>query len=286
MCPNDTVFDQQHLVCTNWFEVDCRQAVQLFLNDFGHKKSAADAGQDNNNNNEDEYTYRDYDYYSFKDDDDDGQSNSQSNRFLANSSPASGGNRGAGRGQEQVRGGFRGQQNSNNNNVFRGNNNNNNNVGSSFVTRRPPVAQTAAPPPPSTTAIPVGIAGNSAAATTRRTRPRVKSDIRARKNNQGNKRNRFNGGGRNNIRGGGNRNTFDSQGRPQGNRFRQPQVRPDGRPPRVKSNLRGRNRNNGFRESPRTKLGNKVVGEPRDNIKFVKTTITTTTTSTASTATT
>ena len=38
LCPNDTVFDQQNLVCTNWFEVDCQQSVALFLSDFGHKK--------------------------------------------------------------------------------------------------------------------------------------------------------------------------------------------------------------------------------------------------------
>ena len=38
LCPNDTVFDQQNLVCTNWFEVDCQQSVALFLSDFGTKK--------------------------------------------------------------------------------------------------------------------------------------------------------------------------------------------------------------------------------------------------------
>jgi hypothetical protein len=31
------VFDQQNLVCANWFDVDCEQSVALFLNDFGHK---------------------------------------------------------------------------------------------------------------------------------------------------------------------------------------------------------------------------------------------------------
>jgi len=40
LCPNDTVFDQQHLVCTNWFEVDCHAQIELvplqfFTNDFG-----------------------------------------------------------------------------------------------------------------------------------------------------------------------------------------------------------------------------------------------------------
>ena len=38
LCPNDTVFDQQNLVCTNWFEVDCQQSVALFLSDFGRKE--------------------------------------------------------------------------------------------------------------------------------------------------------------------------------------------------------------------------------------------------------
>ena len=37
LCPNDTVFDQQNLVCTNWFEVDCAQSVQLFATDFGFR---------------------------------------------------------------------------------------------------------------------------------------------------------------------------------------------------------------------------------------------------------
>ena len=37
LCPNDTVFDQQNLVCTNWFEVDCTQSVQLFAQDFGFR---------------------------------------------------------------------------------------------------------------------------------------------------------------------------------------------------------------------------------------------------------
>ena len=41
LCPNDTVFDQQNLVCTNWFEVDCQQSVALFLSDFGTKKLTA-----------------------------------------------------------------------------------------------------------------------------------------------------------------------------------------------------------------------------------------------------
>ena len=31
LCPNDTVFDQQHLVCTNWFEVDCHAQLAVRL---------------------------------------------------------------------------------------------------------------------------------------------------------------------------------------------------------------------------------------------------------------
>merc|ERR1719483_1901486 len=46
LCPNDTVFDQQHLVCTNWFEVDCHAQLalvplQFFTNDFGIKRESA-----------------------------------------------------------------------------------------------------------------------------------------------------------------------------------------------------------------------------------------------------
>ena len=29
LCPNDTVFDQQHLVCSNWFDVDCQRSTQV-----------------------------------------------------------------------------------------------------------------------------------------------------------------------------------------------------------------------------------------------------------------
>lgn len=40
LCPNDTVFDQQHLVCTNWFEVDCHAQLAFFTNDFGIKRDS------------------------------------------------------------------------------------------------------------------------------------------------------------------------------------------------------------------------------------------------------
>ena len=29
LCPNDTVFDQQHLVCSNWFDVDCQRSLEV-----------------------------------------------------------------------------------------------------------------------------------------------------------------------------------------------------------------------------------------------------------------
>ena len=31
LCPNDTVFDQQHLVCSNWFDVDCQRSTQVWI---------------------------------------------------------------------------------------------------------------------------------------------------------------------------------------------------------------------------------------------------------------
>ena len=45
LCPNDTVFDQQNLVCTNWFEVDCTQSVQLFAHDFGLRGGGGGGGE-------------------------------------------------------------------------------------------------------------------------------------------------------------------------------------------------------------------------------------------------
>jgi len=52
LCPNDTVFDQQHLVCTNWFDVDCSQSFQFFPHDFAFDKTVPDEYQ---------YEYPDYD---------------------------------------------------------------------------------------------------------------------------------------------------------------------------------------------------------------------------------
>lgn len=51
LCPNDTVFDQQHLVCTNWFEVDCHAQLalvplQFFNNDFGIKRGSSFEDED------------------------------------------------------------------------------------------------------------------------------------------------------------------------------------------------------------------------------------------------
>ena len=281
LCPNDTVFDQQHLVCTNWFEVDCQQSVRLFLEDFGHKKEP---------NMREEYEdedvdYHDYDYYSFKDDrrgeketrrQQQQQQQEQGfgkNRFLGDSLPAfSSGNRDAGREQEQNRGGFQGQhQQDSNKGIFgegrrggggrrpSGSRGFNSNSNSQHL-----------PPPSSTTAIPVGISAPET--TTRRTKPRVKSDILAAKHNVGSNKRR-----KNNFHG--NRVFFDKQGRQQVSKFQQPQVRPDGKKPRVKSNLRGRHRGSvgagggkgGLRphKTQRTKLGKKVTGVPRQNVKFI-----------------
>jgi len=41
LCPNDTVFDQQNLVCTNWFEVDCKQSIHFFAQEIGLKEPGA-----------------------------------------------------------------------------------------------------------------------------------------------------------------------------------------------------------------------------------------------------
>ena len=53
LCPNDTVFDQQHLVCTNWFDVDCQQSLTFFPHDFAFDKGRP----------EDYHDYTDYKNY-------------------------------------------------------------------------------------------------------------------------------------------------------------------------------------------------------------------------------
>nr|XP_040579899.1 myb-like protein P [Lepeophtheirus salmonis] len=86
LCPNDTVFDQQNLVCTNWFEVDCAQSVSLFSNDFGFKDLSGhnnDEDADNSNFNYNEGIS--YEYYEYESENQD----EERNRFLVNSSPAS-----------------------------------------------------------------------------------------------------------------------------------------------------------------------------------------------------
>ena len=76
LCPNDTVFDQQNLVCTNWFEVDCHQSVSFFFQGVGLKHQNQQQQQQQNQKPPDyEYTY---DYTYFYDDYDD------QNRFLVN----------------------------------------------------------------------------------------------------------------------------------------------------------------------------------------------------------
>lgn len=58
LCPNDTVFDQQHLVCTNWFDVDCQQSLTFFPHDF-----AFDKGRPEDYHDYTDYKERpDYDY--------------------------------------------------------------------------------------------------------------------------------------------------------------------------------------------------------------------------------
>lgn len=40
------MFDQQHLVCTNWFEVDCHAQLAFFTNDFGIKRDSSFEDED------------------------------------------------------------------------------------------------------------------------------------------------------------------------------------------------------------------------------------------------
>lgn len=66
LCPNDTVFDQQNLVCTNWFEVDCFQSVKLFTNDFGFKDTKEEVEPQDYSYEE---GFRTYEYYEYEDSD-------------------------------------------------------------------------------------------------------------------------------------------------------------------------------------------------------------------------
>ena len=226
-----------NLVCTNWFEVDCQQSVQIFISEFGHKTQPEDSGHVDDSADYD-YNFNDDEYYYFYEEENPlGQTNDNNgqNRFLANSSPAlnPSGNQGVG-GEQQHQTGFQ-ANNFNGNNVF------DYDYGDDYDVGRPPL------PPTSTTAIPIGVT-----TTTTRRPPRVKSNILQ------NTRNRP---GRPN----------NQQHRPPTTKpkFAQPKVRPDGRPPRVKSNLRGnKNKNNGLNERPRNKQGNRVQIS-KENIEFV-----------------
>ena len=119
LCPNDTVFDQQNLVCTNWFEVDCHQSVSFFFQGVGIKtspkeepKSQNTGGQNNQNSQrpksepEKDYDYN-YEYTYFYDDDYNTRDSNQGsqggqNRFLGSSTPSpNSGNSGVGGGRGQ-----------------------------------------------------------------------------------------------------------------------------------------------------------------------------------------
>eukprot|EP00094_Tigriopus_californicus_P006170 TCALIF_05940-PA protein Name:"Protein of unknown function" AED:0.62 eAED:0.62 QI:0/0.33/0/0.5/1/1/4/0/1450 len=254
LCPNDTVFDQQNLVCTNWFEVDCQQSVLLFTNDFGQKQQPSTQPEAQDTLYEDAYGEDNYDYYEYEEENTrfttPNQQN-EANHFLANSSPVLTGNRDSGRGQNTR---------ITSNNGFQGGLDYDEDEDVSTRPFGPRHKQPLTPkrPPflsPTTTAIPIGVTK-----TTRRP-PRVKSNIHANRNNG----NRFRHKNRNKVTI--DTNNFETN---QGfdtvdeiNNFNShvndnqgPVVRPDGRPPRVKSNiLRGRNR---FNESPRNKIGHKV----------------------------
>lgn len=118
LCPNDTVFDQQNLVCTNWFEVDCKSSIHFFAQEIGLKEPSkvkndkdtrsklfgtghGGGGNSNSNVASNDNEYEEYEEYddSFGGQDDDG------NRFLVNRPPAStSGSRGVGGGDRgQVR---------------------------------------------------------------------------------------------------------------------------------------------------------------------------------------
>ena len=84
LCPNDTVFDQQNLVCTNWFEVDCHQSISFFFQGVGLKQAVAKQEKPKRppTIEPEEYDYN-YEYTYFYDDDFD----QDQNRFLVNSTP-------------------------------------------------------------------------------------------------------------------------------------------------------------------------------------------------------
>ncbi len=121
------MFDQQNLVCTNWFEVDCKQSIHFFAQEIGLKepgptkvktlkesKNALFGNNGNsNNNNQQAEDYNEYEYegdYESQDGvgqlDNNNNNNDDGERFLANSPPAPNtGSRGVGgrdRGQVQL----------------------------------------------------------------------------------------------------------------------------------------------------------------------------------------
>ncbi len=115
------MFDQQNLVCTNWFEVDCKQSVHFFAQEIGLKepsKVKSNSKEDtrnrlfgtqghnnnnnnNNNNNDDDQETNEYEEYEYEGEfsNQGGDFNNQDDgeRFLANSPPApNSGSRGVG----------------------------------------------------------------------------------------------------------------------------------------------------------------------------------------------
>ena len=265
LCPNDTVFDQQNLVCTNWFEVDCYETVQLFLTDYGHKKEGDTSEQNRIQPNKNvDYEY----FYEYEDGsrtsvqkNNEGNQN-QGNRFLANSSPAFAdnlGNPNVGRGQQfdQLGDGFRGSNKFNQDNDI-----SSNAIRQGSKHRRPSSTPQKAigPVTPILASTPRPLAGPGGLNTRRP--PRVKSDIRLRQHGAGGKRKKKP------INKHGGRFSFNSQGKRINPGFRQPEVRPDGRTPRVKSNLKHKSRKkNKFKEANRSKAGNRI--NPPNNVKFV-----------------
>ncbi len=209
LCPNDTVFDQQNLVCTNWFEVDCHQSVSFFFQGVGVKtnKGQSRPAAPPQPQEPEEYDYN-YEYTYFYEDDFNANDN---NRFLANSTPSPNSGNQVGVGGA----GNRAQSFQTSNNIDQD------------LPERP------RPPPPllqhTTTAIPISV-------TTTRRPPRVKSNLQ----NQNKKRPTVRPEvpvefGQNELNDDRSKDPFRNP----------PLISADGKKPRVKSNLFKSNNNFG-----------------------------------------
>ncbi|XP_037070220.1 flocculation protein FLO11-like [Pollicipes pollicipes] len=63
LCPNNTVFDQQHLICASWFQVSCDRATVLYARNFEIFKTGAEEEVEFNALDEDSLPpLDDYDY--------------------------------------------------------------------------------------------------------------------------------------------------------------------------------------------------------------------------------